>query len=131
MKKIVTLFAAMLIVIGATAAEPYTVYCSLSGASYSQIDYGQESLLRNTLVDQDGRAIYFNSIIGAMNYMSARGWRYVGEQKSYSQNMWDELDISVSTTLIFAREITSPEQITDGIVTRQMLKEQLEEHSAE
>lgn len=131
MKKIVTLFAAMLIVIGASAAEPYTVYCSLSGASYSQIDYGQESLLRNTLVDKDGRAIYFNSIIGAMNYMSARGWRYVGEQKSYSQNMWDKLDISVSTTLIFAREITSPEQITDGIVTRQMLKEQLEEHSAE
>lgn len=131
MKKIVILFAAMLIVIGASAAEPYTVYCSLSGASYSQIDYGQESLLRNTLVDQDGRAIYFNSIIGAMNYMSARGWRYVGEQKSYSQNMWDKLDISISTTLIFAREITLPEQITDGIVTRQMLKEQLEEHSAE
>ena len=131
MKKIVTLIAAVLITIGASAAEPYTVYCSLSGASYSQIDYGQESLLRNTLVDEDGRAIYFNSIIGAMNYMSARGWRYVGEQKSYSQNMWDKLDISVSTTLIFAREITSPEQITDGIVTRQMLKEQLEEHSAE
>lgn len=131
MKKIVTLIAAMLIVIGASAAEPYTVYCSLSGASYSQIDYGQESLLRNTLVDEDGRAIYFNSIIGAMNYMSARGWRYVGEQKSYSQNMWDKLDISVSTALIFAREITSPEQITDGIITRQMIKEQLEEHSAE
>lgn len=131
MKKIVTLFAAMLIVIGTTAAEPYTVYCSLSGASYSQIDYGQESLLRNTLVDEDGRAIYFNSIIGAMNYMSARGWRFVGEQKSYSQNMWDKLDISVSTTLIFAREITSPEQITDGIVTRQMLRERLERQSVE
>lgn len=131
MKKLITLIAAVLITIGASAAEPYTVYCSLSGASYSQIDYGQESLLRNTLVDEDGRAIYFNSIIGAMNYMSARGWRYVGERKSYSQNTWDKLDISVSTTLIFAREITSPEQITDGIVTRQMIKEQLEEHSAE
>ncbi|MBO7313597.1 MAG: hypothetical protein J6U48_05155 [Alistipes sp.] len=131
MKKLITFIAAMLITIMASAAEPYTVYCSLSGASYSQIDYGQESLLRNTLVDEDGRAIYFNSIIGAMNYMSARGWRFVGERKSYSQNMWDKLDISVSTTLIFAREITSPEQITDGIITRQMLKEQLEEHSAE
>lgn len=131
MKKIVTLFVAMLITIMASAAEPYTVYCSLSGASYSQIDYGQESLLRNTLVDEDGRAIYFNSIVGALNYMSARGWRFVGEQKSYSQNMWDKLDISVSTTLIFAREITSPEQITDGIVTRQMLRERLEEYSAE
>lgn len=131
MRKFITLIAATLITIGASAAEPYTVYCSLSGASYSQIDYGQESLLRNTLVDQDGRAIYFNSIIGALNYMSARGWRYVGEQKSYSQNMWDKLDISVSTALIFAREITSPEQITDGIVTRQMLREQLEEQCAE
>ena len=131
MRKFITLIAATLITIGASAAEPYTVYCSLSGASYSQIDYGQESLLRNTLVDEDGRAIYFNSIIGALNYMSARGWRYVGEQKSYSQNMWDKLDISVSTILIFAREITSPEQITDGIVTRQMLKEQLEEQCAE
>ena len=131
MRKLITLFAAMLIVIRVSAAEPYTVYCSLSGASYSQIDYGQESLLRNTLVDDDGKAIYFNSIIGAMNYMSARGWRFVGEQKSYSQNTWDKLDISVSTALIFAREITSPEQITDGIVTRQMLKDQLEEHSAE
>ena len=131
MKKLITLFVAMLIVIGVSAAEPYTVYCSLSGASYSQIDYGQESLLRNTLVDEDGRAIYFNSIVGALNYMSARGWRFVGEQTSYSQNIWDKLDISVSTTLIFAREITSPEQITEGIVTRQMLRERLEEHSAE
>lgn len=126
MKKLITLIAATLITIGATAAEPYTVYCSLSGASYSLIDYGQESLFRNTLVDEDGRAIYFKSIIGALNYMSARGWRFVGEQKSYSPNMWDKCNISVSTTLIFAREITSPEQITEGIVTRQMLKERLE-----
>ena len=54
----------------------------------------------------------------------------MGEQKSYSQNMWDKCGISVSTTLIFAREITSPEQITEGIVTRQMLRERLEEHGA-
>lgn len=127
MRKLFTLIAATLITIMAASAEPYTVYCSLSGASYSQIDYGQESLLRNTLVDEDGRAIYFNSVIGALNYMSARGWRFVGEQKHYSQNMWDKCDISVSTTLIFAREITFPEQITEGIVTRQMLKQQLEE----
>ena len=127
MRKLFTLIAVTLITIMTASAEPYTVYCSLSGASYSQIDYGQESLLRNTLVDEDGRAIYFNSVIGALNYMSARGWRFVGEQKSYSQNMWDKCDISVSTTLIFAREITFPEQITEGIVTRQMLKQQLEE----
>ena len=124
MKKFITLFTATLITLVATATEPYTVYCSLSGASYSQIDYGQKSLLRNTLVDENGKAIYFNSIIGAMNYMSGREWIFVGEQKNYSQSALDRLDISVSTTLIFSKQITSPEQITEGIYTRQMFLEQ-------
>jgi hypothetical protein len=123
MKMIVTLIAAVLITIGASAAEPYTVYCSLSGASYSQIDYGQESLLRNTLVDEDGRAIYFNSIIGALNYMSERGWRYVGDRRFISQDMWDKSDIDVTTTLIFVKEVTSSEEITEGITTRLMYQE--------
>lgn len=127
MKKFITLFTATLITVVATATEPYTIYCSLSGASYSQIDYGQKSLLRNTLVDENGKAIYFNSAIGAMNYMSERGWVFVDEQKNYSQSVLDRQDISVSTTLIFSKQITSPEQITEGIYTRQMYKEQSEE----
>ena len=127
MKKFITLFTATLITVVATATEPHTIYCSLSGASYSQIDYGQKSLLRNTLVDENGKAIYFNSAIGAMNYMSERGWVFVDEQKNYSQSVLDRHDISVSTTLIFSKLITSPEQITEGIYTRQMYKEQSEE----
>ena len=127
MKKFIALFTATLIALVATATEPYTVYCSLSGASYSQIDYGQISLLRNTLVNENGEAIYFNSIIGAMNYMSERGWVFIDQQKSYSQSVLDRDDISVSTTLIFSKQITSPEQITDGIYTRQMYIEQSEE----
>ena len=127
MKKFITLFTATLITVVATATEPYTIYCSLSGASYSQIDYGQKSLLRNTLVDENGKAIYFNSVIGAMNYMSERGWVFVDEQKNYSQSVLDRQDISVSTTLIFSKQITSPEQITEGIYTRQLYKEQSEE----
>ena len=127
MKKFITLFTATLIAVVATATEPYTIYCSLSGASYSQIDYGQKSLLRNTLVDENGKAIYFNSAIGAMNYMSERGWVFVDEQKNYSQSVLDRQDISVSTTLIFSKQITSPEQITEGIYTRQLYKEQSEE----
>ena len=127
MKKFITLFTATLIAVSAIATEPYTMYCSLSGASYSQIDYGQKSLLRNTLVDENGEAIYFNSIIGAMNYMSERGWVFIDQQKSYSQSVLDRDDISVSTTLIFSKQITSPEQITDGIYTKQMYIEQSEE----
>ena len=127
MKKYIALFAATLIAVMATATEPHTVYCSLSGASYSQIDYGQKSLIRNTLVDENGKAIYFNGIIGAMNYMSERGWVFVCEQKNYSQGVMDKRDINVSTSLIFSKQITAPEQITEGIITRQMYREQSEE----
>jgi hypothetical protein len=120
MRKITTLLVSMMLSMAAFAAEPYTVYCALSGASYSQIDYGQSSLLRNTLVDDDGRAIYFRSFIGAMNYMSERGWNFMCERKNFSQNTWDKSDIEVTTTLIFSKEVTSEEQITEGITTRQM-----------
>ena len=124
MKKFITLFTATLITVVATATEPHTAYCSLSGASYSQIDYGQKSLLGNTLVDENGKAIYFNSIIGAMNYMSQRGWKYEFNITSVNSNILDNCKIESSTKLIFSKSITSKEEITEGILTRQMLREQ-------
>ena len=124
MKKFITLFTATLIAVVATATEPHTIYCSLSGASYSQIDYGQKSLLGNTLVDDNGKAIYFNSIIGAMNYMSQRGWKYEFNITSVNSNILDNCKIESSTKLIFSKSITSKEEITEGILTRQMLREQ-------
>lgn len=124
MKKFIALFTATLIALVATATEPYTVYCSLSGASYSQIDYGQKSLLRNTLVGENGEAIYFNSIIGAMNYMSERGWKYEFNITSVNSNILDNCKIESSTKLIFSKSITSKEEITEGILTRQLYKEQ-------
>lgn len=127
MKKFIALFTATLIAVAATAAEPYTVYCSLSGASYSQIDYGQKSLLGNTLVNENGKAIYFNSIIGAMNYMSQRGWKYEFNITSVNSNILDSCKIESSTKLIFSKSITSKEEITEGILTRQMLREQTAE----
>lgn len=124
MKKFITLFTATLIAVSAIATEPYTIYCSLSGASYSQIDYGQKSLLRNTLVNENGEAIYFNSIIGAMNYMSERGWKYEFNITSVNSNILDNCKIESSTKLIFSKSITSKEEITEGILTRQLYKEQ-------
>lgn len=123
MRKITTLFVALMLTVVASAREPYTVYCALSGASYSQIDYGQSSLLKNTLVDESGKSIYFNSFIGAMNYMSERGWHYIGNKKNFSQSILDKSDIDVTTTLIFCKEVTSAEQITEGITTRKMWSE--------
>ena len=125
MRKLTTLFVALMLSVIAFAAEPYSVYCALSGASYSQIDYGQSTLVKNTLVDESGKAIYFRTSIGAMNYMSERGWRYVGDRKYISQDMWDKSDIDVTTTLIFVKEVTSSEEITEGITTRLMYQERL------
>ena len=125
MRKLTTLFVALMLSVIAFAAEPYVVYCALSGASYSQIDYGQSTLVKNTLVDESGKAIYFRTSIGAMNYMSERGWRYVGDRKYISQDMWDKSDIDVTTTLIFVKEVTSSEEITEGITTRLMYQERL------
>ncbi len=124
MKKFIALFTATLIAVSAIATEPHTIYCSLSGASYSQIDYGQKSLLRNTLVNENGEAIYFNSIIGAMNYMSERGWKYEFNITSVNSNILDNCKIESSTKLIFSKSITSKEEITKGILTRQLYKEQ-------
>lgn len=120
MRTICTLYAAMLISFTAAATEPYTLYCSLSGASYSQIDYGQKSLLRNNLVDENGVAIYFNSPICAINYMAERGWKYEGEITTVSSNIADPKRIESSTKLIFSKSITSKEEITEGLLTRQI-----------
>lgn len=125
MRKITTLLVSLMLSMVTFAVEPYVVYCALSGASYSQIDYGQSTLVKNTLVDESGKAIYFRTSIGAMNYMSERGWRYVGDRRYISQDMWDKSDIDVTTTLIFVKEVTSSEEITEGITTRLMYQERL------
>jgi hypothetical protein len=124
MKKLFSLFIALLTVTALTAQQPYTAYCSLSGGSYSQLDYGQESLAKNTLVDENGKPIYFNSFIGMLNYMSQRGWKYEFNITSVNSNILDSCKIESSTKLIFSKSITSKEEITEGILTRQMLREQ-------
>lgn len=43
-----------------------------------QVDFGQETKLfsNNTLVDDKGEAIVFNSMVDAMNYMGKLGWEF-------------------------------------------------------
>ena len=63
MKKITTLIAATMISLVAIAQQPYKVYCSVSARhsetsttaiSRVEIDYGQEKLNKNYLVDSSG-----------------------------------------------------------------------------
>lgn len=61
------------------------VYCEIVGTSKMfskkltiEVDFGQESTLfsRETLVDENGKPIVFNSMVDAMNYMGTLGWEF-------------------------------------------------------
>ena len=68
-----------------------TVYCdvvsrhvllSFSGKVKIDVDFGQSQkfisgINYNALKDEDGKAIVFNSIVDALNYMSNEGWSLV------------------------------------------------------
>ena len=119
MKGIFTIVAALMMVASLAAQKPYTAYCSMSGGSYSQVDYGQESLVKNTLVDEDGRPIYFNSVVGMLNYMSERGWEFIAPLTTVeSSDVFGEFEVSSSTKWLFKKEVTSPEEVTEGLMTR-------------
>ena len=119
MKRIFTIVAALMMVASLSAQKPYTAYCSMSGGSYSQVDYGQESLVKNTLVDEDGKPIYFNSVVGMLNYMSERGWEFIAPLTTVeSSDVFGEFEVSSSTKWLFKKEVTSPEEVTEGLMTR-------------
>lgn len=66
------------------ANEKHTVYCELVGTLKLNakvkvaIDYGQNARWgNNTMVDENGKALEFNSMVDAMNYMGELGWKFV------------------------------------------------------
>ena len=64
------------------AQEKYKVYCSIigneselrNGVVTISIDFGQDDLKKNYLVDEQGNRLKFKTMISAMNYMSKLGW---------------------------------------------------------
>lgn len=125
MRKFTLLIFALIIAATVSAQEPRTVYGSLqaSGLSYS-FDYGQQQRHRMWLVDDSGKTIYFCSTVCALNYMSERGWRFIESHTTVGSNIIDPQKIESSTVWILSKEITSPEEITEGITTRQMYIDQ-------
>lgn len=64
--------------------ETRSVYCELIGTQKLngkvkvEIDYGQMRRWgNNTMVDENGQTIEFNSMVDAMNYMGELGWKFV------------------------------------------------------
>lgn len=105
------------------AQTPYKVYCTLQGNEKElknnqvslRIDYGQESLKDNKLVDENGEEIKFNTMVSAMNYMSKLGWKYEGCYNSKDQ-IWGGLIFM----WILSKEVTSDDEITQGFQTKLM-----------
>lgn len=118
----------MFISMGVVAQKPYKVFCELLGTGklFSNkvtvtVDFGQETSFwfgssNQYLVDDNGKAIKFNSMVDAMNYMGKRGWEFeqayvvtIGNQNVYH---W-----------LLSKEITQDEAVNDGFNTRQAFKE--------
>ncbi len=129
MKKLTTLIFAMVLSLAAMAEQPHKVYCEVWGTSttniigYLYIDYGQEDRHRNWLVDDNGKGIYFDTMIQALNYMAKRGWELEAAYDTQrSKTMFDETKIESKHSLILSKMVTSDDEITEGFCTRSMYK---------
>ncbi len=127
MKKIV-LFLSLVFSLTLSAQEgPRKVFCELLGTGKFmsskvtvRIDFGQKNNFftqstDNRLVDEQGKAIAFNSMVDAMNFMGNLGWDFkqayvvtTGQQNVYH---W-----------LLSKEVTSDDEITEGFTIKGDLK---------
>ena len=107
--------------------EMHRVYCELLGTSKFlsnkvtvSVDFGQEgSEWESKLVDKNGKAITFNSMVDAMNYMGCLGWKFeqayvvtVGQQNVYH---W-----------LLSKDISGEYNINEELKTRRNFKDKKE-----
>lgn len=85
MKKLL-LFAFIILSPLLVNAQQKYVYCEIVGTGKLlstkvtiEVDFGQATKLwsNNRLVDENGKAIKFNSMVDAMNWMGNDGWEFV------------------------------------------------------
>ena len=129
MKKIhfILLTLALIIVFSheSYAQEKYKVYCSIIGNESElrngivsiSIDYGQDDLKKNYLVDDPGNRLKFRTMISAMNYMSKLGWNL--EETSHST---DKLLGGLISVWILSKDVSSDNEITQGFQTMLMFE---------
>ena len=87
MKKVFIIMMMALMSLGAQAqsvnqpGEKYPVYCSVKGYNFwgvgkvkVQLDLGYKTSNFETLLDENGKQIKFNTMMEVINYMAKRGW---------------------------------------------------------
>lgn len=122
MRKILFLFASLLIFFSVNAQEKHETYCEIVGTGNFvgtkvkiEIDFGQKNNFwrgynEKFLVDEQGDKISFNSMVDAMNFMAKLGWKFkqayvVTEPGTPKQNVYH---------FLLSKNIISEEEITEG-----------------
>ena len=126
MRRLITLLLAILSVATLYAQEPTTVYCSIAGSQLTgrangyigpvELNLGNNTKSTIYLRDENGKRINFDTMIQALNYMSARGWRLVSTYTLYSPSLIENSNLDEDIiVMILSKEVTSTEQITEGL----------------
>ena len=133
MKKMILLVAGLLLCAAAFAQDqvkPYKVYCAfvsetriLSDECEVDMDYGQVAGTWTTdrrLYDENDKALKFNSVMDAVNYLGRLGW--VLEECSQIMSPVNPGSNNPSYRWIMSKMVTDNSQITEGLRTGAMLK---------
>lgn len=113
-----------------TVQKPYKVYCEIRGTRllFSEkmnvdFDFGQFSSwwsVNRRLADEDGKAINFNSMLDAANYMARRGWEL--EEAFVDPRVSNGSSTDSYYHWIMSKMVTCDEEITEGLQTVGMKK---------
>ena len=134
MKKLLFIIIALFVAVAANAQEK--VYCELVGVQglftkkfNISVDFGQESKLfsNEALVDEKGKAISFNTMVDAMNYMSKHGWEF---EQAYIVTIGTDSTASHYYHWVLSKVIDENGD-TDPMKTVQMVKDSAKAESPE
>lgn len=126
MKRIKLLLLVMALSMAALAQEKTNrVYCELLGTAKFlstkvtvSVDFGQDEQGWNAkLVDDKGKAITFNTMVDAMNYMGKIGWKF---EQAYTVGSGNNFVYH----WLLSKDIADNESINDGINIRANAKKE-------
>lgn len=126
MKKVFIIMMMALMSLGAQAqsvnqpGEKYPVYCSVKGYNFwgvgkvkVQLDLGYKTSNFETLLDENGKQIKFNTMMEVINYMAKRGWEL--DQVCFFTEGMSKTNVA---NYILKKYITDDSEIRAGISTQ-------------
>lgn len=126
MKKVFIMMALLVAVCCAQAqsvnqpGEKYPVYCSVKGYNFwgvgkvkVQLDLGNKTSSFESLLDENGKQIKFNTMMEVINYMAKRGWEL--DQVCFFTEGMTKTNVA---NYILKKYITDDSEIRAGISTQ-------------